>query len=246
MALYSLADFVVDLENQYDFLPKQCAGYRYDGIAPADFTVRVTQEDIQRERGFSPENQYSAGYLESVCAYRKLCMALPMGDAMLMHGSVISCNGRGIAFLARSGVGKTTHTMLWRQVYGEQVQIINGDKPILRFFGGKVYAYGTPWAGKENLQTNGRVELTDICLIERSGENAVFQIDPAQRLDALMQQILLPAESAAAEKTLELVDRLLAACKFWVIRCNISAAAALTAHNAIIGENEGGILCVNS
>jgi hypothetical protein len=236
MALYSLADFVVNFENQYDFIVKQCMGYEYDATAPVDITVHVTEDEIQRERNASAEIRYSAGYLESVCAYRKLCMGLPIRDAMLMHGSVIECGGKGIAFLARSGVGKTTHTMLWKQVYGDQVRIINGDKPILRFFDRDVYAYGTPWAGKENLQINGRVKLTDICLIQRGKENAVFPIDPAQHLGVLMQQILLPADPLAAEKTLELLDRLLEVCKVWVIQCNITADAAITAHNAIIGE----------
>lgn len=237
MALYSLADFVVELENQHDFLTRQCMEYRYDGTAPADFIVRVTEEELLREQSITPDIHYSEGYLESVCAYRQLCMELPMRDAMLLHGSVIECGGKGIAFLARSGVGKTTHTMLWKQVYGEQVRIINGDKPIIRFFGDVPYAYGTPWAGKENLQINNRVQLTDICFIQRSPENSVSRADPTDHLGAVMQQILHPSEPAAAIKTLELLDRLLSVCNVWVIKCNVSEDAAITAHDTILGEN---------
>ena len=237
MALYSLADFVVELENQHDFLTRQCMEYRYDGTAPADFIVRVTEEELLREQSITPDIHYSEGYLESVCAYRQLCMELPMRDAMLLHGSVIECGGKGIAFLARSGVGKTTHTMLWKQVYGEQVRIINGDKPIIRFFGDVPYAYGTPWAGKENLQINNRVQLTDICFIQRSPENSVSRADPTDHLGAVMQQILHPSEPAAAIKALELLDRLLSVCNVWVIKCNVSEDAAITAHDTILGEN---------
>lgn len=236
MALYSLADFVVDLENKHDFLTRQCMEYRYDGTAPVDFTIRVTEEELRREQSLSPEIHYSEGYLESVCAYRQLCMGLPMRDAMLMHGSVIECGGKGIAFLARSGVGKTTHTMLWKQVYGQQVRIINGDKPIIRFFGGVPYAYGTPWAGKENLQINDRVQLTDICFIERSPDNSASRADSTDHLGAVMQQILHPSEPAAAVKTLELLDRLLSVCNVWVIKCNVSEDAAITAHDTILGD----------
>lgn len=236
MALYSLADFIVDLDNQHDFLTRQCTEYRYEGTAPADFTIRVTEEELRREQNCSPEIHYSEGYLESVCAYRQLCMGLPMRDAMLLHGSVIDCGGKGIAFLARSGVGKTTHTMLWKQVYGEQVRIINGDKPIIRFFGDVPYAYGTPWAGKENLQINDRVQLTDLCFIERSLDNSVSRADPTDYLGAVMQQVLHPSESVAAFKTLELLDRLLSVCDVWVIKCNVSEDAAITAHDTILGD----------
>ena len=210
--------------------------YRYDGTAPADFTIQVTEEELRREQSITPDIHYSQGYLESVCAYRQLCMALPMRDAMLLHGSVIECGGKGIAFLARSGVGKTTHTMLWKQVYGKQVRIINGDKPIIRFYGDVPYAYGTPWAGKENLQINDRVPLTDICFIERNPENSVSRVDPTDHLGAVMQQILHPSEPVAAFKTLELLDRLLSVCNVWVIKCNVSEDAAITAHDTILGD----------
>ncbi len=236
MARYLLADFVINIEHRYDFLPRQCAQYRYEGAAPADFTVRVTDAQLQQEQQSAGERVYPAGYLESVCTYRQLCLGLPQRDAFLMHGSVISCEGRGIAFLARSGVGKTTHTMLWKQAFGEQVQIINGDKPIIRFFDGTPYAYGTPWAGKENLHCNRRVALTDLCLIRRSKENSVTRADPVDHLGMLMQQILHPSESAAAARTLELLDQLLSGCRLWVVDCNVSEEAAIIAHDAIMGE----------
>jgi hypothetical protein len=162
---------------------------------------------------------------------------LPGYDGFLLHGSVIDCGGKGIAFLARSGVGKTTHTMLWKQVYGERVRIINGDKPIVRFFDGVPYAYGTPWAGKENLQCNDRVPLIDICFIERSSDNQVLPIRPEECLAAVMQQILIPSDPMMASRTLTLLDGLLSTCRLWVIRCNISQDAAILAHDTILGES---------
>ena len=235
MALYQFADLVVELNNQYDFLTNQCAQYGYTGSASPELTVCVTDEQIRRERHFSPGVSCSDGYLESICAYRKLCLAMPSYDGLLLHGSVIDCDGRGIAFLARSGVGKTTHTLLWQQVYGQRLRIINGDKPIIRFWDGMPYAYGTPWAGKENLQTNARVPLTDLCLIQRSTENQVVPILPEEALDAIMQQILIPSDPQLAIKTLQLLDRLLSCCRVWVIRCNTSQEAAILAHDTLLG-----------
>ena len=236
MALYKFADLVIELNNEYDFLAKQCAEYRYMADASAELTISVTQEEIQRERNVSPETNFPAGYLESICAYRNLCQKLPGFDALLLHGSVIDCGGKGIAFLARSGVGKTTHTMLWKQVYGDQMRIINGDKPIIRFFGDVPYAYGTPWAGKENFQCNARVPLTDICFIERSAENQVIPIQPEECLSAVMQQILIPPDPQMAIRTLQLLNRLLSVCRVWIIRCNISQEAAILAHDTVLGE----------
>jgi hypothetical protein len=237
MAVYSLADLIIHVENRYDFLKNQCSQYEYGGSAPADFTIRVTDEDLCRERLASMGVSYSPGYLESVCAYRKIALNLPMYDAMLLHASVIDCGGRGIGFLARSGVGKTTHTLLWKQEFPEKVRIINGDKPIVRFFDGVPYAYGTPWAGKEGFQCKDRVQLTDICFIERGRENSVRQLDPMEYFNHLMVQTLHPSREEAAEKTLTLLDMLMTRCRFWSIRCNTSPEAAHVAYHTILGED---------
>lgn len=238
MGLYSLGDLIVNIENKHEYISRQCAQYEYGGNAPADVTIRVTDEDICRERLVSEGVQHSLGYLESVCAYRKLAVELPCYDALLLHASVIDCGGRGIGFLAKSGVGKTTHTRLWQQVYQDQVRIINGDKPIIRFFDGIPFAYGTPWAGKEGLQCKDRVRLTDLCFIERGQENEVYQADPLEYLSALMIQTLHPSQPEQADRALMLIDQLMTHCRFWVIRCNISQEAAQVAYHAIIGEDE--------
>ena len=234
MAKYSIADFCVDIQNRFDYLAKQCAGYAADPEAPAEFTIRVTDEELSQERLLCGCT-YADGDLESVCAYRKLCLDLPLQDALLLHGSAIQCDGRGIAFLARSGVGKTTHTLLWKKVYGDKVSVINGDKPIVRFSDGIPYAYGTPWAGKEGMQINTKVPLTDLCVIQRSGENETLPTDGADCLDVIMGQVLHPSEPMRAIRTLELVDRLVRHCRLWVIRCNVSDEAAILAHDVIFG-----------
>lgn len=231
-----LADFVVEFRNRYPYLEDFCADYRYDGTVPSDFVVAVSDEDMSRERHMATQ-RLDDGYVESVCAYRKLCYQLPQRDAMFLHASVISFEGRGIAFLAKSGVGKTTHTKLWKNVYGEKVSIINGDKPIIRFWDGVPYAYGTPWAGKENLQMRDRVELRDICFIRRSEYNSTNLVPTQSAVAELLGQILLPPVPRIAFKTLDLLDLLTKHCRLWEISCNMTKDAAKIACETILAEN---------
>lgn len=234
MALYSIADFIVDIQNKYNYLTKQCSDYKYNGNKPADFTVRVTDEKLNQERLIT-NTESSNGYLESVCAYRELCLSLPIFDAILIHASVISFEGKGIAFLARSGVGKTTHTMFWKRLYKDRVTIINGDKPIIRLYNGIPYAYGTPWAGKENLQSNQKVQLTDICFIERCCDNITISADKSNCAELLLQQVLHPSEPEGAIKTLEITNQLIKRCDLWTVKCNTSVEAAQITHDTIFG-----------
>ncbi len=232
MPKVKIADFIIDIHNKYRYLEKQCADYIYDGDEPADFTVSVTQEEMDIEAK-EYDVEFHPALLESTCAYRQIATELPQRDALLMHGATFAIDGKGIIFIARSGVGKSTHTMLWQKLYGDKLTIVNGDKPIIRFFDGVPYAYGTPWAGKEKLQNNMRVQLTDICILERGLENSTVKVDPADYLDQIMQQVLRPADPLTALKSLELVDALSKKCNFWNIKCNISDEAAITSHDAI-------------
>lgn len=236
MPLYKIADFIIDFKNKYEILPKLCSDYIYTGNKNADFVIEVSKEDIQKEIAISPYS-LSEGNVENVCAYRKLALQLPLHNSLLLHGVVISCGGKGIAFVARSGVGKTTHAMLWQKNFKDKMSIINGDKPIIRFINNVPFAYGTPWAGKEGIQVNDRVQLTDICFIERDAVNSTNIIeDKTEYFNKFMNQVLRPADPIAAVNTLDLIDKLIAKCNFWSIKCNVSDEAAITAYNTIINN----------
>ncbi len=234
MPKVKIADLIIDIQNKYRYLDKQCVDYLYDGDDAVDFVVNVTEEEIDIERK-EYEEEFHPALLESTCAYRQIALQLPQRDALLMHGAIFNIDGRGIIFIARSGTGKSTHLMLWQKLYGDKLTIVNGDKPIIRFFDGVPYAYGTPWAGKEKLQNNICTKLTDICILERGTENSTVKVDPAEYLDQIMQQVLHPADPMAALQTLDLVDSLAKQCNFWNIKCNISDEAAITSHDAIFG-----------
>ena len=72
-------------------------------------------------------------YAEELVLLRKISLLMIQYDAFLMHAAVVSVEGRGIAFLARSGGGKSTRVCLWKRAFGDRLTIINGDKPMLRF-----------------------------------------------------------------------------------------------------------------
>lgn len=236
MSLYKIADFVIDFKNKYPRIEKMCVDYKCNNALTPDFVIEVSQADLAAERAIS-DSDFSNPYLESVCAYRKLALQLPLHNALLLHGVIISCGGRGIAFVARSGVGKTTHAMLWQKNFKNETVIINGDKPIIRFLDGTPFAYGTPWAGKEGIQINDRVELTDICFIERDEINSTTLIkNKSEYFNMFMNQVLRPADPVAAMNTLDLLDKLISKCNFWSIKCDVSDEAAIIAHNAIINE----------
>lgn len=230
-----LADLVIEIDNQYSYIPNKCADYIYNGDKPADISVKVTEEELQKERD-SSETEFPDGYLEYICAYRQIATKLLDFDAFVMHGAVIQVDNKGIIFTALSGTGKTTHMLYWRKMLGDRLTIINGDKPIIRFFDGVPYAYGTPWAGKENFNTNSRTELNEICLIERAEINKVMPLTGIQIVNVFVKQIYQPSAPGAISKTYDLANELLRYCNLRKICCTKDISAAETAYNAIWGK----------
>lgn len=203
------------------------------------FSVTVTLEDIDFEReksiredeieGIAPRN-FSDAYLETIALQRKITEKLFEYDTLLFHGSVVAVDGEGYLFTAKSGTGKSTHTRLWREVFGERAVMVNDDKPFLKMTEGGVLAYGSPWMGKHGLGANIHVPLKAICILERGEENRIQRIPAKEALFVLLQQSNRPIEKCLMPKYMELVDRLSQNVEFYRMQCNMQPQAAIMAY----------------
>lgn len=224
-----IAELNIRIDNKYDYIKEQCREYLND--EKYDFCVSADFDEIAAEgEGFSH------GYLESLAIYRKIAEKIVGCGGFLMHGAVIDLDGTGIAFLARSGVGKSVHVNLWKRLLKDKCTVINGDKPLVRIIGDKAFAYGTPWAGKEKMQTNAKTELKKICFIERAEKNECIRIEKGEAFEKLFSQIYLPKNRETLSKTLDLVGQIIEKAEFYIIKCNMDITAAKTAYEGIFGE----------
>lgn len=161
-------------------------------------------------------------------------------NGMLLHASAVVMDGRAYLFSAPSGTGKSTHTALWRRVFGnDRAQILNDDKPALRMENGIFYAYGTPWSGKTDLNINIRAPLAGICVLSRGEENVIRPYQGPQAIHDILEQTLRPQNPKLTEKLLELLDNLLRTVPVWKMECNMEPEAALVAWKAMSAEGKG-------
>ncbi|MBE6667166.1 MAG: hypothetical protein E7607_02505 [Ruminococcaceae bacterium] len=227
-----MADLVFGIDNKYEYVKKLCRDYVVESDKPC-MTVSVTDEQIKAEMEIS-EFAVNPAYAEGVCVYRNICEHLPERfGAFLMHCAVIEYEGEGYAFAAQSGTGKSTHIALWQKRFGENVRIINGDKPIMRFCGDSLFAYGTPWCGKEGYSSNASVPIKAICFIERATENSIRKISASDALTRIFHQILTPDTAEGIDALFPLIDRMLGEIPCYVLGCNISEEAAEVAYDGM-------------
>ena len=227
MVQIEAAGLVIRMENRFDYVRHLCREYMTDENRLPDITVSATEEELREEIAKAPECFFGDGYAEGVVLYEKISNALPAFDAFVMHSSVVEVDGQAYCFAAESGTGKSTHTRFWKEVLGDRVTVINGDKPIYRFSGDQLLAYGTPWCGKENWQTNTAAPLKALCLLERGEENAVFPVDAFEMLGEMVRHFHLPGGGLVdLPKLMELVDRMVTTVPVYRLRCRNDVSAA--------------------
>ena len=171
---------------------------------------------------------------EFFALHRKLSTALVSYKTVLFHGSAIMLNNKGIIFTAPSGTGKSTHIRLWKKYLGDDVKIVNGDKPFISLED-EPMIYGSPWAGKENWHRNCKMPLKGICFVQRGTTNSIRRIEASDCLSLLFKQVYLPADTLAAGLTLELVDMLIKKVPLYVLTCDMSEDAVRCSFEALTG-----------
>ena len=235
-----IADRTIRVQANHNETKKYCTTYLCGGTP--DFTVCISSADIaferekaQRENAIEgkPERSLVDAQLEITAVQRKMAERLFDFDTILLHGSVVAVDGQAYLFTAKSGTGKSTHTRLWRELFGGRAVMVNDDKPFLRITDAGVLAYGSPWNGKHGLGTNVCVPLKAICILERGAQNRIQQIPAKDALFMLLQQTNRPMDRSLMPKYMDLIDRLASKVSFYRLACNMEPEAAQVAYEAM-------------
>jgi hypothetical protein len=212
-----------------------------------EFFVEVTPEDLIHEQMLLEREAVAEGlklrkfkdpFLERSTIQRRVADYLVNRNILMLHGSTVAVDGKAYLFTAPCGTGKSTHTRLWRELFGQRAVMVNDDKPFLRLTSHGVLAYGSPWSGKHGLATNICVPLQGICLLHRGAENRIYRIEAKDIIAELYHQAHMPVDAVLAEKTRALVERLTQMVPLWEMDCNKEIDAAQVAYDAMGGCGE--------
>lgn len=231
MFIIEIAKVKVKINNKYDYLNLFCKDYIIDSDS-FDFEVSVTDEEILKEKEQS-DIDFSEGYFESLCAYRKICFEMLNYDCFIMHAATIKIDNDAYLFLAKSGTGKTTHCRLLKEYLKDRICFINGDKPLIRIIDGIPYAFGTPWNGKERYGENTYAKIKALVFIERDINNSIIKLENKNILPKVIHQILIPSSEYEINKTFDLLNILLTKANSYLLKCNMELDAAICSSTEI-------------
>ena len=204
-------------------------------VAPSEADLAFEQRmlDVEADEEGMKRRKFTGPFLERASIQRRIAEALLERDTLLLHGSTVGLDGRAYLFTAPCGTGKSTHTRLWRQVFGDRAVMVNDDKPFLRLTADGAVAYGSPWAGKHGLHSNISLPLMGICILRRGPKNRISPCAPEKYLDFLRKQTLIPESPGLAERADSLLAQLTERVPFWEMECNQAPEAALVSFRAM-------------
>ena len=180
------------------------------------------------------ETKFPKSEHESTLILTKLCHKLLEGcNGFFFHSSSLMLDGEGYVFTAPSGTGKSTHTALWRKHFGEKVTMINDDKPLIRRGSDDFYIYGTPWMGKSNIGNNIKAKVKAVFILKRSEQNSAKKVSISEVFKEIFEATVIPKEKAMMSNLLSLLSDFFAKVPIYLLHCNISDEAVLTAYNAV-------------
>lgn len=154
-------------------------------------------------------------------------------QTLLVHASVIRCQGWGYLMTAPSGTGKSTHTRLWYDnIPG--CDLMNDDNPVVRIVDGEARIYGSPWSGKTPCYRNIQAPIGAFVRIQQRPSNSIRPLRPLEAFG-----VLLPAVSSMKwdervyRGICDAISEVLRLCPVYELGCLPNAEAALLCHDTI-------------
>ena len=227
--IYEIAGLKVEMEPKFGRLTRQSDSYRSAG-APV-LTIEPNSQDISRMRqgGRTEEEQ------EYICCSAAFCRSLIPYGRFFLHASAIVVDGAAYLFSAPSGTGKSTHTAMWRERLPESY-ILNDDKPVIQVQKEEITVWGTPFAGKTNLQVNREVPLKGICFLKQGSENRIRQVTDDEALALLLRNTWRPRENDRMNQLLDMMEQVVTQINMYEMSCTREPEAAKLSYRVMKGK----------
>lgn len=228
--LCKIADLIVEIPAT-EGLALRLGNYQTEENKAPDIIIR--EELYASQEQSSIKNLETHVYMES--GWHFYAGILKYGG-MMLHASAVALDGKAYLFSGPSGMGKSTHTRLWEDLFPE-ARVFNDDKPAIRYTDGAWYAYGTPWSGKNGININMKTTLAGICFLRRGEKNTIRRLSGFEAASAVISQTMKRFMIAAPlDAMLELVNRLVEDIPVFELTATKDPEAAILSYNTMRAE----------
>ena len=153
-------------------------------------------------------------------------------NMLALHSASLLYRGKIWLFSGHSGMGKSTHTNLWKELFN--TPIINGDLNLLAIENGQAVVHGIPWCGTSGIYDTKTYPIGGIILLHQATENYTEELSADQKQLLVSQRLISPAWTKEQWcKNIELVEQITANILVCKLHCTKEEEAAEVMKNRI-------------
>lgn len=227
--IYEIAGLKVKMEPKFGRLKRQSASYRSFGDPVMTVKPDPYDEAHVLRSGTSQEER------EYICCSASFCRNIVQHGRFFLHASAVVYEGEAYLFSAPSGTGKSTHTAFWEKLFPGSY-ILNDDKPVICPQQGRITAWGTPFAGKTDLQVNREVPLRGICFLKQGSVNQIRQVTEDEALALMLNNTYRPGSSEGMNCLLDMMEQTVTQIKVYEMSCTRELQAAELSYRIMKGK----------
>jgi len=159
-------------------------------------------------------------------ALRLLYLYLAQNKGMVaLHSASILYKGKAWLFSGRSGMGKSTHTNLWKKLYN--TPIINGDLNLLGMENGTPVVYGIPWCGTSGMYDTKTHILGGIILLKQAPEDFIEKLSEDKKQLLVCQRLISPTWSPELfDKNISIIEKIVSKILICKLNCTKENSSA--------------------
>ena len=228
--IYKIADLIVEAQVDSRTLERG-KPYVYDGESTVDIDISIAPGSLETYK--SKDRAYSFEDYEYMSLGSNFYKKLLDFNGMMLHSSAVVVDDKAYLFSAASGTGKSTHTNFWLELFGDRAYILNDDKPAIRVLNDGIYAYGTPWSGKNNISANKKVKIQAICILKRDVINSIKPMEPQNAFLRIYHSTVKKLSQEQVLKSFEIINKIIKEIPIYELGCTPTIEAAKLSYDCM-------------
>lgn len=154
-------------------------------------------------------------------------------QTVLMHAALVRHDGKGYAFIAKSGTGKSTQAAMWLR-YIDGCDLMNDDNPVVRIVDGRPVIFGSPWSGKTPCYRNVSAPLGAVTRIDRAKANSIDKMGAFEAFVSLLPSVsTMKWEKNVYDKTCDTIKAIVETTDIYTLHCLPDRESAELCHKTI-------------
>ena len=137
----------------------------------------------------------------------------------IFHAVAFRWRDKAWLLTAAPGVGKSTQYKNLKELYPEEISIINGDRPVIQILDdGSIMVHPSPWNGKENWHGAKAAPLAGIIFLKQGKENTIRTLTAQEAAVGALSSVFHSYENEeVVKKAAKLATALLKHTPLWLL-----------------------------